>query len=380
MVRLQAGDYNLGESKLKILFFIASLRSGGAERVACTLVNYWAEHGYEIDFVTLDTAANDFYKLHKNIKRFELDLYGASSGVIDKLSAIIKRIYLLRKIILSSKPDVVLSFMDNNNIYAITAAKLSYAKVVVSERTYPPFFNNGNLFDKFRKFVYRFANAHVAQTSEVKEWADKFLPKSVKSVVIANPLPEKYTDIELAKERDNIVLAVGRLSFEKGFDLLIKAYSSIAKKHSDWRLEIIGDGPDKDKLNDLIESLNMSDYIKLKGLSYDISKEYNNAKIFVLSSLVEGFPNVLLEAMAHGLAPISFDSKCGPRDIIQHLQNGILVESKNAAKLAEELDQLIVNHAMQNKLSKNALTIKNDYSLKSISNKWIDIFNTIVLK
>lgn len=368
------------KSKLKILFFIASLRSGGAERVASTLVNYWAEQGYEIDFVTLDTSGNDFYKLHKNIKRFELDLYGASSGLIEKFIRIFKRIYLLRALIKKSKPDMVLSFMDTNNIYAIVAAKLASAKVIISERTYPPFYNSGNFFDKLRKFIYRFSNAHVAQTSEVKEWADEFLPSSVKSVVISNPLPEKYSNPELPKDRGNIVIAVGRLSFEKGFDLLIKAYAAIAKKNKNWCLEIVGDGPEKSNLEELIKSLGMADYIKLKGLSHDISQDYKRAKIFVLSSLVEGFPNVLLEAMAHGLAPISFDSKCGPRDIIQHLQNGILVESKNAAKLAEELDQLIVNNAMQNKLSKNALTIKNDYSLKSISNKWIDIINTIVLK
>lgn len=367
----------MGASKLKILFFIASLRSGGAERVASNLVNYWAEQGYEIDFVTLDTSANDFYKLHKNVIRYELDLYGASSGLINKFQRIFKRIRLLRALIQKSKPHVVISFMDTNSIYAIASAKLASAKVIISERTYPPFYNNGNLFDKFRKFVYKFADAHVAQTSEVKEWADEFLPKSAKNVVIANPLPEKHTNLELPKERDNVVLAVGRLSFEKGFDLLIKAYSSIAKKHSDWRLEIVGDGIERSELEELIKKLDMSNYIKLKGLSLDISKEYSCAKIFVLSSLVEGFPNVLLEAMSHGLAPVSFDSKCGPKDVIEHNKNGILVSSKDVKLLAKELNDLINDSKKQQTFSENALKVRTDFSIEKISQKWIDLIASL---
>lgn len=368
------------KSKLKILFFIASLRSGGAERVASTLVNYWAEQGYEIDFVTLDTAANDFYKLHKNIKRFELDLYGASSGLIEKFIRIFKRIYLLKALIKKSKPDAVLSFMDTNNIYAVAAAKLASAKVIVSERTYPPFYNSGNFFDKLRKFLYIFSNAHVAQTSEVKEWADEFLPSSVKSVVISNPLPEKYSNPELPKERGNIVIAVGRLSFEKGFDLLIKAYAAIAKKNENWCLEIVGDGPEKSNLEELIKSLGMADYIKLKGLSHDISQDYKRAKIFVLSSLVEGFPNVLLEAMSHGLAPVSFDSKCGPKDVIEQNKNGILVSSKDEKLLAKELDDLINDSKKQQTFSENALKVRTDFSIDKISQKWIDLVKDIAAK
>ena len=368
------------KSKLKILFFIASLRSGGAERVASTLVNFWAEQGHEICFVTLDTSENDFYKLHNNIGRHELNLYGANTSLFSKFKTIFKRVNGLFKIIKSVNPDVVVSFMDTSNLYAIAAGKLAGTKVIISERTYPPFFNNANLFDKLRKFIYKFSNAFVAQTSEVQDWAKEFLPRSVKNIIIANPLPDKYLNVKSEIQKKNVVLAVGRLSFEKGFDVLIKSYAIIAKKYPKWSLEIVGNGVEMHNLETLINNLNMQKFIKLKGISDDISKDYSKAQIFVLSSMVEGFPNVLLEAMSHGLAPVSFDVKCGPRDLIKHNINGLLVAEREPTVLAKSIELLIKDEAKRHELSSAALNVRKTCDIVTISNKWLQLFSEIILK
>lgn len=144
---------------MKILFFIASLRSGGAERVGTTLCNHWASIGHNVIMVTEDVVQNDFYQLVPTIQRYTLNTYQSRTNIFTKLSALMKRIFSLRRIMRQVKPDVVLAFMPTSNMIATLAAMRTGIPVVISERVYPQYFHDGDLFDRIRKFIYKFADA-----------------------------------------------------------------------------------------------------------------------------------------------------------------------------------------------------------------------------
>jgi GalNAc-alpha-(1->4)-GalNAc-alpha-(1->3)-diNAcBac-PP-undecaprenol alpha-1,4-N-acetyl-D-galactosaminyltransferase len=137
------------------------------------------------------------------------------------------------------------------------------------------------------------------------------------------------------------ILAVGRLNRLKGFDRLIKAFSHLDQK--DWKLAIIGEGSERNNLENLIYDLNLEAYISMPGRTKAIEKWYKKSAIFVLSSRIEGFPNVLCEAMAYGCACVSFDCIAGPNEIITDKVDGYLVKNGDINALTAKMDFLINN-------------------------------------
>lgn len=360
---------------MKILFLIASMRGGGAERVAATLCNSWVSSGHEVVLVTFDEAVNDFYTTDSKITRHTLSCFKTSHNKLEKVYSNLSRIWRLRNIIRNENPTVVVSFMDVANILAIVASLRLKVPVIVSERTYPPYYNHQNLFDKIRKFIYKFSDGFVAQTTNVAIWAQQFLPHD-KICVIANPVDVQEIPTTQS-ERDNTILAVGRLGHEKGYDLLIQAFARVHADKPNWRLKIVGEGHERGNLTDQVQALGLGEKISLPGQTKQPQLEYAKAKIFVLSSRVEGFPNVLIEAMAHGAAPISFDCNSGPADIITHNENGLLVRANDVIALSEAIMTLINDAELTAKLSHAAMTSRHKYSLELISTTWLDLFAAV---
>lgn len=362
---------------MKILFLIASLRGGGAERVAATLCNHWVKTGHEVVLVTFDTPENDFYVSDNKIKRYSLKCFKTSKSKLEKVYSNLNRIWRLRKIVRYEKPTVILSFMDVANILALLSCLFINVPVIISERTYPPYFNNNNSFDKIRKFIYKFAAAFVAQTSNVEKWASNFLTKQ-NIAVIGNPVDIK--NIATTKVRENVVLAVGRLSPEKGFDMLIQAFAQMHADYPNWRLKIVGEGTERQNLQNQINALKLDHKISLPGHTTNPQIEYANSKIFVLSSRVEGFPNVLIEAMTHGIAVTSFDCNSGPADIVTHEVDGLLVADNQVAALAAAMSRLAVDDVLRVKLGAEALKVRDRYALDHISQQWLDLFARVTSK
>ena len=149
-------------------------------------------------------------------------------------------------------------------------------------------------------------------------------------------------------------------------------------KKDDWELLIAGEGSEKKNLKNLIKNLNSQKNIKLIGKRKDIFNFYSKASIFVLSSKKEGFPNVLIEAMSMGCAVVSFDCPYGPSEIIEDGVNGILVENQNIEKLKETIENLINNKSLRDKLSKEAIKVREKYSIDKISKEWEDVINKVL--
>ena len=341
---------------MKIVFVISSLSSGGAERVLSMLANYFAKK-HDVFIITFSNE-DSFYKLNERIRHIKLDLLKNSKNIFESIKNTIKRLFVLKKTLKEIDADVNISFMTHTNILSIVSSKLNKQKIIISERTVYDFYSS-EMVDFLRRLFYPFSNLLITQT-----YSDKKNYNFMKNVkVIYNPLELPPIQIK----RENIILAVGRLDKQKGFDKLVEAFSQIDS--DGWKLCIAGDGVEKKNLLDQIDRLKL-DNVEFIGKRKDIFEWYAKSSIFVLSSEKEGFPNVLLEAMGSGCACISFDCPSGPSEIIENGENGILVEKQNVKKLASQIQRLINDKDVREKLGSKAMKAKEKYSIEKIANQW----------
>ena len=356
---------------MKIAFIISSLDSGGAQRVLSLMANYWARKDYRITVLTLDTST-PFYFLEDGIKLEQLSLLKNSVSVFDAVANNIARIKTIRQKLAEIDPDIVISFMTETNIIATIGCRIIQKPIIIAERIVYDALNS-RVWKILRKFVYRFSNALIVQTlydkAKYKRLSNAF--------VINNPLDTpKINPNENDSRKENIVLAVGRLDRQKGFDRLIKAFSQ--SDCNGWKLAIIGDGTERRNLEKLISDLNLDNLISLPGRTKAIEEWYQKASIFVLSSRMEGFPNVLCEAMAHGCACVSFDCVAGPNEIITDKLDGYLVKNGDIIALSAKIEFLIHNPEERRRIGKEALKISDRLDIDMIMNKWEAIINNVL--
>ncbi|MFK5949807.1 MAG: glycosyltransferase family 4 protein [Methylococcales bacterium] len=365
---------------MKISLVIPSLGCGGAERVLTTMANYWSNHGNEVSLITIDSIENDFYELDYRVKRIGLDLVISANSLCSAIYNNITRISFLRRELKELKPDFVISFIDHMNVMTLLSTVGIDIKVVVSERIDPREHHIGRIKGLLRNYVYPLTNALVIQTDSLKEWAHEIV--SEKCVyVIPNPLPQ----IEKVSNDDSMIaidtpfiIGMGRLVSQKGFDILIQAFSRCLQNNTNWTLLILGEGSDRDKLEKLSNDLGVGSRVLMPGRVQNQISILKQASIFVLSSRYEGFPNALLEAMCCGLPVISFDCPTGPADIIINNENGKLVPSGDIDMLVSVMSDLMNDDNERKRLSKQAAMISNEYSLTNIMILWEKMLDDLV--
>ncbi len=181
-------------------------------------------------------------------------------------------------------------------------------------------------------------------------------------------------------KRKHVVLASGRLNFQKDFPALLRAWALLGERRQDWKLKIIGEGGDMPKLKTLAEELGISDCVELPGYSSDVAGEMRNASIFAMTSLFEGFGLVIVEAMSCRLPVVSFDTKYGPRDIIRDGVDGFLVENRDEEVFAETLYQLMMDEELREKMAANAEQRAMDFDVNVIAQKWMVEYNNLLSK
>lgn len=355
----------------RLMFVISSLSAGGAERVASILVNAWAAACDEVTLVTIASARNDFYSIDSAVRRIAFDLLANSANLRESLEQNRKRIICLRRAFRACRPDVVVSFLEKSNILVLLASLGLGVPVIVSERTDPRYYPAGALTSCLRRITYPLARALVVQTQEVGRWARQIVGGG-NVYVIPNPvvLPPVRGRTEKLLKKDHTVLAIGRMRPEKGFDLLLQAFAQCCGRHPDWNLRIVGDGPERARLSALANKLGIERRLQLDGIVKLPQSVLQAADLFVLSSRFEGFPNVLLEAMACGLAVMSFDCPSGPRAIIQNGVDGILVPPGDVQALADTMDKLMGDDSERCRLGTNALEVTERFSVPRIMAMW----------
>jgi len=367
---------------MKIAIYIHSLGMGGAERVTVHLANYWASQGHNVVIIT--NALLDFnpYPIADNVTHECLELHGSTNSFRGALASNIKRIVALRRCIKQHKIQKIVSFCFTANItLALARTGLNGLIAIGSERCYPPLESDSKLWYFLRRYTYRLLDSVVVQTGKTNSWISKKTLSRL-TVTIPNPViyPLPVTDpiVSTAQLKDKLViLAVGRLEDQKQFEHLLHAFSRIHQKFSNWCVVIVGEGYDRYELEQLAMSLDLKNSVHMPGKVGNVGAWYDRADIFVLCSKFEGFPNVLLEAMAYGNAVVSYDCDTGPADIIEHNSNGLLVESDNIDELANSIEIIMSNPVLREQFKKNAGRVAQKYSSESIFRSWDEVLGLV---
>lgn len=326
------------------------------------MANYWAEKGVGVTVATWsDPQVADFYALNRGIRRVHLDVPGRG-----RVSSNLQRVRKLRRLLDEVRPDAVLSFLTRSNVPTILAGLGRNTRIVVSERVQPAWETGLPLgWRVLRRLVYRRAAAIVSQTLATAEWIRQNWQTPVQ--VIPNSLRSLPT---ASVRRESLVLGVGRLVPQKGFDLLLRAFSTIAPSFPAWRIAILGEGPERASLQRLRDELGLGDRVEFPGHVRDVEKWMAQAGLVVQPSRFEGFPNVVLESMGMGAAVISADCPAGPAELIKDGINGRLVPVEDVATLSRIMAELMAEPAQRERLGQEALKVRERFQQESVMAQW----------
>lgn len=360
----------------RILFFVSSMQGGGAERVAALLCNRWVARGHEVVLVpTFSGRGTCLYPLDERVKLVYLaDRVGTTSKTPWTL---LRRLRAMRRMVCDMRADVVLSFLPHVNVAALVTTRGLGVPVVVGERIYPPAMPVGAVWSLLRCLAYPWAKRVVMQTSDGLDWLAREIPRA-SGVVIPNPcvypLPEGASGIEpdaIVSDAQRLLLAVGRLDQQKQFDLLIRAFATLAPRFPDWHLAILGEGVERKALEAQIAEAGLRSRVHLPGYVGNLGVWYRRANLYAVSSRFEGFPNTLLEALAHGLPAVSLDCATGPAEMIEHGVNGFLVSPEEGAeKLTLRLEQLMKGERLRHDFGEQASQVRERFSFDKVGAEW----------
>ncbi|MEC8624740.1 MAG: glycosyltransferase family 4 protein [Bdellovibrionota bacterium] len=361
----------------KVIFLTNTMTAGGAERVMSNMANYLSiEKSNDFEILLLTTAVTeDFYEISNQVRREYLDKAQTKTPLILKPFKFILRWWRLKRLINVEKPDCVVSFLENVNLLNTLGCLGTSTNSIISMRNDPRKNNIGPLLSAMRRLVYPLADKLVVQTNSVLEWCKA---RSLNSRTIVVPNSVKIPEVSWVQNTEANTpfkfIAAGRLVPQKGFDLLIEAASLIKSRDVSMSIDIYGKGSLAHELQQKIEALNLEKAVHLKGLTENLQDKLLEADAFVLSSRYEGFPNVLLEALALGVPSVSFDCKSGPSDIIDHGVDGLLVDDGSVEALAEAMEKVIKDRSLSLRMGDNAKKNMLRYEISSIMTMWCSIF------
>ena len=383
---------NNNGKKYKIVYITPSLYvAGGVERVLTLKANYFADIlGYDITIILTDGFGKKlFYPISDKVKVVNLNIEFEdimSCSFFKKVFIYLKKQHrykkILKRVLLNIAPDITVTLMrrEINFINAIKDGSKKIGEIHVNRSNYRNFESNESNFIK-RIFSYfwmrnlytkikRLDKFVVLTNEDLKQWGQM-------DNIVTIPDPLAFFPVESSHLTKKRIIAIGRYTYQKGFDLLIKAWSLIENEYPEWGLTIYGQG-DRVQYETLIANLGVSPHrcILLPPTS-DVIKELLDSSIFAFSSRFEGFGMVLIEAMSCGLPVVSFDCPCGPKDIIGDAVDGFLVPNGNVEKLAEGLSKLMNDELLRIKMGKAARENVKRYNLENIALKWQVLFDEV---
>lgn len=361
---------------MKIGFLINDLNAGGAERATVSLANYFAEHGTHTEIITFKDSGS-FYPLSDEVKHCPVNFEKIPSGMsLKRLTGAIKRMFKLRSFIRSRELDILIGMSFSMTWYTVFSTFFTKTKAIGTERNNPYKYKSSKFNTILRKVFYRFCDGYIFQTKKAAEFfTDKL--KDTDTVIPNAIFNDAVYELEIPEKREKIISAVGRLTEQKRFDILINAFSLVADKLPEYKLIIFGEGELRNELEQQIKALSLEDRIFLPGTNPEVVKFINRTSMFVLSSDLEGMPNALMEAIAMGLPSISTRCDMGPEELIENRVNGILTPVRSSEEIAQAILEIANNPDFAEKLSENGRKLLKTHSIDEISRQWLDFLSRI---
>lgn len=361
---------------MRIGFLISNLSAGGAERATSSLANYFSQHGHEVEIITFKDS-DSFYTLEDKVTHLRLGFDEiALSLSLKRIFGALKRMFKIRSFIKKRKLDVLIGMSFSMTWYTVFATKFTKTKSVGTERNNPYKYKATKINSFLRKFFYKFCDGYVFQTKKSSLFFTDKLKK--RDIIIPNAIfNETVYKLTVPEKREKLICAVGRLNEQKRFDILIDAFASIAEKIPEHRMIIFGEGDLRKELEERVASYSLEERIFLPGTDPEAVKIVNRAEVFVLSSDLEGMPNVLMEAMAMGVPCVSTRCDMGPEELIENEKNGLLVDVGSTQQIAQAMLGIIKNPDLSEKLSSNARELIRTHSIDAISEKWLNFLKSI---
>lgn len=349
---------------MKIIVVINVLTHGGAERVVCRLTKEWAKH-HDVHIAVFD-ATQPVYEFGGRIT----DLGVPAPTLLRKFSRLFLGSVRLASIFRRYRPDRIISFMEGANFIAICGASMSGClnRLWVSVRRNPARISLPYLI--FIPILYRLADRVVAPSDGVRDGLAKLLLPPAKLSVIRNPVVFPTSrSTSPSPFPFPYILGAGKLRKEKGFDRLLKSFRGIGCP--DVHLVILGDGPERDRLIGLANRLCIGSRVHFPGASSEIERWFDHARCFVLSSHHEGWPNVLMEAMAYGCPVVSFDCRYGPSEIFENGTSGILIAQNDVAGLRDAISRILTDMEHRSRLADAGRARGKLFSIDRIAPLWL---------
>lgn len=353
--------------KKKILFVNTSLTSGGSERVMTLLANEFAERGYEVVMVLVRDLKTDTYQLDTRIECIRFD-YRTKK----KWLAALRKVRMLRSLMKRGQFDAVVSFMYDINVATLLSALGLKLPVIVSERNNPEARKVSAFYHWAEYRLYRTAARMVFQTEQVKN----MFPDDIqaKAAVIPNPINDALP-LQYEGMRKKQIVAAGRLRKQKNFSMLIKAFASFHRDYPEYVLTIYGIGPLREQLGAEAAAEGVEDFVQFPGYISGIAEAMREASMYISSSDFEGISNSMLEALAMGVPCICTDCPVGGAAmVIQSGTNGILVPVGDEIRMCEAMKKIAGDRDYAEKLSRNAVKVRDDYSIGKIADQWESLF------
>lgn len=357
---------------MNIAIHIDGLGGGGAERAVTLLARDLVGLGHRVLIVTYQDAGEADYPLDVRVERVSI---GQGRSRLRMLRVMV-RVLRLRRAISRFNADVTLGFMTTSALYVICACAGLQMKAVCCERVAPAQQSIARLGRFLRRILFPFSAAVVCQTPGAGQWYQRRLPRTRVEVIpnaIRLPLetvPPIVPVHSVVPAGAMLVLAVGRLDPQKGFDLLIEAFCEIAERLPALQLVVLGEGALRSELAAAVAARDMGARVALPGRAGNMRQWYERADMFVLSSRFEGFPNVLLEAMAHGLPVVTTNCDYGPEDIVTDQRSGLIVPTGCPAALSAGMLKLAENENLRRDLGAQAQRAALAHDADAIARRW----------
>lgn len=358
----------MNELKKKVCFFSGDIsRNGGTERVTSLIANGLVNKGYNITILSFQNGEHSFYELDYRIKLYSLHM--------EKYQGYFKRkitpYTALNRFLKQQQIDIIIDVDVLLSLYTLPQKLFTNIKVISWEH-FNFYSNNLKNRNRARRLAAKFSDLIIVLNKTDMASYRKSIKKIKNIHYIYNPaVCKRETKSDTSGK---VVIAVGRLCFQKNFSALLGIWKRVSQEAKDWNLLIIGSGEEKNELEKRIIDDKIKN-VKIIPFTSDIELYYEQASIYVMTSRYEGFPMVLLEAQKKGLPLISFDCPTGPSEIIINNRNGFLIPNNDAEEMKIKMLTLMNDESLRKKMSDNAVKDANRFELDVIINEWCKVLN-----